>query len=315
MPVRKLENPPKNQDDRAPDATEVAPGVFVVRHRPVGFSAGLVPPLLLVILGASFLVYRSAASDWRGIFALLSGPSRDSAPLVKEAPALVLNDPPKPEAAEVAVAAAAAPAAPADASKDEPVKPKVTEPANPLEDIKREAEKTKEKIAELERLKEEEKTKQDRTAPARKKLPTLREQKLAEQRDRMIAGQRDLLRRQMSWMAEMQERQMREMANMQRRFMSRDFAGMPFPRFDGMADGGFLPGRQPQVPPRGLGNAPWPPQPGNLDDKEVVQKTPDGVRKFRRFQGPNGAQGFTFEFRSNDPLGVIPPPPEPKKFD
>ncbi len=87
---------------------------------------------------------------------------------------------------------------------------------------------------------------------------------------------------------------MRDMADMQRRFLGRDPAGMPFPAFPGMNmgmnNGGFLPG----VPPRGLRNAPAPPQPQPGDDgKEVVRKTPEGVTKFRRFQGPpNGSQGF-----------------------
>ncbi len=55
-------------DQPAPNSAEVAPGIYVVRPGPVGFSATLLPPLLLVILGAGFLIYRSAASDWRRRF-------------------------------------------------------------------------------------------------------------------------------------------------------------------------------------------------------------------------------------------------------
>jgi hypothetical protein len=286
-------------DEPAPNSAEVAPGVYVVRPRPVGFSAKLLPPLLLVILGAGFLIYRSTASDWRGVFALFSRSPRAmvSKPVAKQAPLLALNDAPKTEEPQ--------PVAPA-VTKEEPAKAKAEVPVNPLEDIKREAEKTKEKIAELEKLKEEEKAKQDSTSRQRQNMP----------RDRMIAAQRELLKRQMAWMAEIQERQMREMADMQRRFLGRDFAGMPFPAFPdmdmGINNGGFLPG----MPPRGLRNAPAPPQPQPGDDgKEIVRKTPEGVTKFRRFQGPNGSQGFIYEFRSNTPQAKVPPPPEPKRFD
>ncbi len=133
----------------------------------------------------------------------------------------------------------------------------------------------------------------------------------------MIAAQRELLKRQMAWMAEIQERQMRDMADMQRRFLGRDLAGMPFPAFPdmdmGMNNGGFLPGVH---SPEELRNAPAPPQPQPGDDgKEVVRKTPEGVIRFRRFQGPNGLQGFVQEFRSNGFQAEVPPPPEPKRFD
>lgn len=291
------------------DAAEVAPGVYIVRHRPSGISGGLLPPLLLVILGAGFLVYRSTASDWQGIFALFSGSSRAAArAAVTEPPALALNDPPKPVPAEIPKPAAPAPSPALEAPKAEPPQPK-EEPANPLEDIKREAEKTKEKIAELEKLKEEEKAKQDSTAPRRRNQPN--------DRDRMIAAQRELLRRQMAWMTEMQERQMREMADMQRRFMGRDFAGMPMPSFPGidMGNGGFRPGPPPLTPHRGLRGAQPPPQPGNPDGKEVVRKTPEGTTRIRRFQGPNGSGGVIFEFRSNPKPADVPPPPEPGRID
>jgi hypothetical protein len=326
MPAKNPENDLTVPKAHPSDSAEVAPGVFVVRSRPSGFSAGLLPPLLLVMLGANFLVYRTVASDWRGVFALFSRSS--PIPVAKEAPALVLNDPPKPAVPELVApvpepvapvpepVAPVVPAAP-EVAKEEPIKPKVEPPANPLEDIQREAEKTKEKIAELEKLKEEEKAKQDSTATERQKLPTQMDRMLAARQravERMLADQPELLRGPLGAIV---EGQMREMAEMPRRFMGRDFGNLPQPPFPGldMGNGGFPPGQQPRRAPWGLNNTPQPPQPGNLNGKEVVRKTPEGTTTVRRFRGPNGSQGMMFEFRSNNPRAAVPPPPEPRRFD
>ncbi len=176
-------------------------------------------------------------------------------------------------------------------------------PVNPLEDIKREAEKTREKIAELEKLKEEEKAKQESTSRQRRNVP----------RDRMIAAQRELLKRQMAWMAEIQERQMRDMADMQRRFLGRVLAGMPFPAFPdmdmGMYNGGFLPG----VPPRGLRIAPaaLPNLSLAMTARRVVRKTPRRASpSSAACRVPSGSWGFIYEFRSNTPQAEIPPAAE-----
>jgi hypothetical protein len=136
---------------------ELDASVIVVKHRPGGFSPLLLPPLLIVILGALFLGYRASESNWQGLswerLASLwpSHPNRHDA---TPGPDLALNslatDPastekeasPEPETGGASAEPATATASPTEKSE-----------AEFLDEIRRESERAKERNAELERVK------------------------------------------------------------------------------------------------------------------------------------------------------------------
>src|SRR5262249_23794448 len=135
-------------------------------------------PLLVVLIGTSFLAYRANSQEWRGFTALFE-PSAwawhwpSKAPETRPSPpALALTTPkarPAPDALEPAK-----PKPPkrdsADAPNAQPPAPATPKPdADPtLEDIRREAEKTRERLAELERIKEEEEKRLQETEKERR---------------------------------------------------------------------------------------------------------------------------------------------------
>ena len=145
---------------------------------------------------------------------------------------------------------------------------------DPLEDIRREAEATRERIAGLEKLKEQEARKLHEDADRRGRPGPINRRGAAPPRPTWSSEgsgrQSELLRRQLAAMAQLQVRQMERMAEIQRGFFN-DRRRMPWP-----------------VPP--------PPRPDFLPP-------PGGVARLREFQGPNGMRGFRIEFGPGGPGG------------
>ncbi len=278
--------------------SEISPGVFVVTQHPASLSAKLLPPLLLVMMCAGFLAYRNASADWRGISVLtewLNGPvvTPKLQPTVPATPALALKAEPEEPPAE-----------PAPETLTVEPAPKVE--IDPLGDIQRESEKEQARIAELEKIKAREEEKlaasedQRRNEQHREQLQKrhgIDPQQLAQ----IQAMQRELMRRHQEMFEQVNREQMDAMADMRQRFLGQGFPNTP---------------RLPvPAPGFGFGMAPLPPMPGIGDGKEneeVVKRTPDGGEtRFRRFNGPNGARGFVWQFRGGNGNMPVPPPPRP----
>lgn len=291
------------------------PDVIVVPLRPGRSTWPLVPPLLVVILGAGFLAYRASARDWRGasrLYEALAGLTPGPAQVrPAEPPAKALPKAEKPPVPKSEVVTAVTPAPAAEAKP----KPKATPEPDPLADIEREAEATRKRTAELESFKEKEAQKLAETEDERRRADR------REQRDRMFGRGlalppefEKMVRRQQEFIdgqvAAMLGRQQAEMDEFRKRF------------FDGHAQGFALgPQANPAAPPV------WPPmQPGfprpparrrNGGDapREGVFRTPDGgVGRFRQFQGPGGA-GFELHWQSGGGTADAPPPPRPRVVD
>jgi hypothetical protein len=194
-----------------------------------------------------------------------------------------------------------------------------------LEDIKREAEKTKERIAELEAFKEREAKKLEETAEerARDELQARRNNRRfgraipPAQIEAMIRAQQEQLARLMDEMRRgamgdmdaLQRRQAERFSELERRFfngrMGQPFAGpmpMPMPGF------GPLPGPD-----------------GGRMEKGVERLWRDprgGVARLREFRGPGGMRGFELHWRGGlaeaqdgDREDDVPPaPPRPDRL-
>jgi hypothetical protein len=296
MPDRPDPASPGDPEGEAPPVAPVDPNVIFVNERPSRGSARLLPPLLILLLGLTFLAYRVRSSDWRGLSALFE--TRATSPAVKAddpSKALALKtDPPPPAAAPKPEAALekATPLADKELPKAE------AKAADPLDDIRKEAEKTKEKIAELEKLKEREAKRLDDTADERaeqeRRERPLRRGLAQADIEKMLRRHRAMLDQQMAWMEQMHRQHRDRMSQMERDFFNgRMPMDMPMPGF-------------------------------NVPDRNRVRPGPDGifrlpnggVGRFRDFGGPNGPRGFVWEFRQGGPdAGQVPddtpPPPEP----
>ena len=277
-------------------------------YRPGGPSAKLLPPILLVLLGTAFLAYRARSHDWRGISSLFETRSKAAAvpPLARTVdppgilPELAPASVPKAEPAEKVVEAIIADTGKGpdkDQSEPKPTRTSKPEPVpgvDPREDIQREAEKTRARIADLEKLKDREARKLDETAADRQQADRLNRRFRAapvapEQFDRILRANQEQLGRQM---AAMQRKQMERMAAMQR-----DLFNL----------------RGPMRVPRSV--VP-PPRTDFADAPGRFLRPPEGeIAHFREFRGPNGERGFRFEFRQG-PGGPrrddVPPPPPPR---
>lgn len=289
---------PAARPQRRPLAADVEPEVIVVPYRAGRHSAKLLPPIVLLVLGTAFLAYRARSSDWRGLSALFEPRPRTAAP-----PAVA--PPPRPDepTAPLAVAEQAEPPAvaqPADKEKTEAKAKDETPPAatastaDPLDDIRREAETARERIAELEKLKEREAQKLDETADERERADRLNRslnprfnlgRMPRDQIERMLKAQDALLRQRLADLEQYHRRQMEQMAAIERDF----FGG------------------------RGRMFVPPPPLP-------EFRANPGGFR-FREFRVPNGPQVFRFELRPGGPPprpdddAPPPPRPAPRRFD
>ncbi len=314
-PEHASEEPLTERPGYQPVAAE-EPGVIIVPYRPGRHSAKLLPPIVLVLLGTGFLTYRARSNDWRGISSLFE--SRPNVVKAAAPPALALSTEPAPIVPEPLPPIAEKVGEPEKTEpklepksepepKPEPQPQRKPEPAaDPLDEIQREADATRQRIAELEKLKEREAQKLDETAEERERADRLNRRNTLRFRvgqqvppeviERMLRAQQAELRRQMQAMAEFQRRQMDQMAALQRDFFNDRDRMMRVP-----------PPPQPQLgrPER---------QAANPD--VVERKLPNGgIARFREFRGPNGQQGFQFEIRSreltNDDDTPIPPPPQP----
>ncbi len=267
---------------------ELPPGVYIVTQRPSSLSAKLLPPLFLIVVATGFLLYRTAAADWRGVSALVDW----FQPTTNQIQA-------KPEPTSVPSPAFAQNTEPANPAEPTP-EPRKAEPSpkvevDPLADIQREAEKEQARIADLEKHKAREEEKLAATENER------REEQQEEKFGRVNEMQRQFMRRHQQMFEQMQRQQMEAMRDMRERFLGR-----------GMGNAGRLP----MLPGPGFGFDMAPPLPGNGDDgEEVVRKTPDGGEtRFRQFKGPNGS-GFVWQFRGGNGNNLVPAPPKPRLRD
>ncbi|MFO0951078.1 MAG: hypothetical protein U0835_07995 [Isosphaeraceae bacterium] len=350
-----LEIDPELPPPHTPTPTE--PVVILVPERRSVSSALFLPPLILVLLGACFLSYRAASRDWRGFFALLEpAPPSTTAPEPKR-PAAVETpaSPAQPEPAAPAPPATNPPATVAPlAEADAAAKPSTPAPAVPAltppvaaaekpapaagaleekqtrEDIAREAEKTRDRIAELEKFKENQAKKLEETEDERR------------QADRENLFRRGMRFRIQPVPFEQVDKMIAEMRRQQEQFLAEHLGQLQ--KFERDF---FENGRAPQARPRGRANRPggWPPgigevvprgdaAPGAADGEEKVFRTPNGgTVRYRAFKGPGGMTGYQMRFQMEDggmgraapppPLpGIpdardqpVPPPPAPKVFD
>lgn len=308
------------------------PEILVVKEKPASGSAYLLPPLLIVLLGTAFLAYRTRADNWQGLSELFASgwTAPAKTPDVKDEPkAITLLDTPP-------ARATTPPSGELDLGP---------EPANPAaepeilagdaveKDIQAEAQKTRERIAELERLKAQEakelaetadeRRQADRQAPKRPRF-ALRGLPPGEI-EKMIEAQRAQLQEQLAWVAKIHERELKEMAEMQRRFL-RDGFDSPNPNWP--PQGLALPRPRLGAPllPRAAA-----PRGGENKPGDRVIRTPDGgLARLREFQSANGTRGFEWQWtpgqgrqnaaprRKFFPGDDTPPPPEPKpqrRFD
>lgn len=263
------------------------PGVIVVPYRSPQGSARLFPPILILMAGLLFLVYRSHTSDWRGLSALFETRVKASPePLAAAGSLLVENAEPAKNAEVPAVVSAPVEPLTATVEKESP-DPMKPEPmpelkVNPLDDIEREAEKTRERIAELERLKDRESQKLDESAGQRQ-----RADEFARRRNPK-ARQLEQLRQQIARFEQMRLKQMQN-----------GFFNAPMPPAPGIIPGPNLgrggmfamPGDVPAFPPGGVPAFP-----------------PGGVVRTWKFRDPNGMTAWGMTWRSGD---QVPPPPQP----
>jgi hypothetical protein len=300
------------------------PTVIVVKEQPSRGLALLLPPLFIVMIGAGFLAYRARANDWRGLAALFeTAPTRNLVakvdnPPTPSRPPLSVPDP-KPDAPVPQTEPEIPQTQPEPPTQAEP--PPTAKADDPFKtDIEAEAEKTREKIAELERLKEREAeelaaTEADRRAADRPapKLPRFQFRGIPpEEIEKLLQNQRE----QMAFAEKLMERQLREMAEMQRRFL-REGVDTPDPRWPPRFAIPMPRAEAPLLPRAG--------RPGAGNNGDRIIRTPDGgIARFRQFQGPNGAQRFEWRWESAQPPGArprfvpnepneddVPPPPRP----
>ncbi|MCA1686049.1 MAG: hypothetical protein LC745_08705 [Planctomycetia bacterium] len=262
-------------------------GFIVVPYRPGRQSAKLLPPILVVMLGTAFLAYRARVSDWRGLSSLFEPrPGMAAAASVvppvaqmADVPAVVVTAP-RPEPAPTAGKAE---------PKPEP-RPAAGNAADPLDDIRREAEATRERIVGLENLKEQEARKLDEAAARprddrRNRKFGVRPVPLEPiEIDRMIRVREEQTRRQI---AEFQRRESDLIAAMERDFFNA----------------------------RGRMRTPPPPPPLPIRDFPVepgrVRRPPAGaVARFRVSRGPNGLRLERYPGGPAD-ADIPPPPPRP----
>lgn len=274
------------------------PKIIVAPYQPEGASAAkLFPPILIVLLGVVFLAYRSRSADWRGISALFE---RRPPAAVPAAPA------PPPEAlakAEIPMPAATEPIVESEKSDDKKKKKDVKDAqatVEPIDEIEQQAEKTRARIAKLEKAKELAARKLDESADDRE-----RADRLARRNQRGLRGAvapqdlEKMLRAQQKALAQlMDQMQRRQMAWMNQR--QREFFGPMGPhttRAPGFPMPAPFPGFAPMLGPEGQ------PLPGN------------GVR-FREFRGPGGHRfEMHWEGRTlvpQDDRDEPPPPPVPR---
>ena len=297
------DNPPNPEPKPGP-----APGVFIVREGRAS-SGRLLPPVLIVLAGATFLAYRSGRADWRGLDAF----RRWSWPTITWTPPAAGKAGPRAGATHVpriqptpapgpslALKAPEPSPKPADAPRD-----KAASEADPLDEITREAERTKGRIAELERAKAEEARRLDETADERREADRASRGRPRLRLPGGIPADLDKLMREMqreqSAQFEAFERDARkQMEQMRRNFLGGRMPGMPgpgmgFPFDRGNARGGF---------------GGWPP----------------GVT-IRESRGPGGVRRFEMRWGNvprpprpdNDENDDVPPPPvpqpEPRRID
>lgn len=333
----------RNGDPTMPktEANATSDEVSSCRPRADRDTALWLPPVIVFMLGTAFLGYRSFVSDWRGVSALFEEipaaqpmePSRDGegdAPKLAQADATEpdvtskpTNDAPPaqppletdgPKLADNSDVQSQDDAHPRDAEvAPGPAKPVEPASVDPLDDIRREAEKTRERIAELERIKKKEEEKLAQTEEERRQDDQAnRRQNLEKQ----LEAHRKLFERQVAMMEEFQKRSMEQFEQMEREFLAgRGLPEMPnfgrLPRgFGAMPPGFFGP---PRIVPPHLNRAPRLAPPPGQRLPEEIKRMPDGtVGRFREFQGPNGMRGFVFQYNSEDqPPNDTPPPPAP----
>lgn len=291
--------------DRAGQTAD-EPEVIVVPYRAGKGSALFLPPLLILMLGAAFFVYRARSSDWRGISPLFeTAPAKPAAETPTTELALKTEPSPPPQLP-------VSPEAPKEPSKaqeqqpdavPEPPTPKPPE-VDPLDDIRREAEKTRERIAELEKLKEQASRKLDETADEREQADRLAHLKNKNQKGIPPRGLQRLHDAQREQLA-MFEQQIARMEQFHRQQLRRW----------GLNDREFFNGRMPRL-------VPSPPSPmsgfgmGLGPDLSRFRQGPDGI--FR--PAPGGARESFWGFRQGNPpaadAGNEPPaPPQPRVID
>ena len=193
-----------------PSAENVIDPTIVMMKRPSrGLSPLLLPPFLVVLLGGLFLTYRANADDWHGfsLDRLVAWAMPESIPIFVPKPE------PAPSPAPIVIPKTEVASNETRAKRTIPEVPIVPEEKlvapvqekaevaeiDPLEDIRREAQKTKERIAELEKLKNEESRKLAANERERKNERGMDPRRVPpEEIRRMIAAQQRRFDRQLA---------------------------------------------------------------------------------------------------------------------
>jgi hypothetical protein len=285
-----------------------------------------------VIVCALLLGYRSAETDWRGLtwdrlVALWPSPSPRTEPAAKpqaengSSSALALTS----KATEAASAEAVDAARPetteptadpnvVEAPKDSASLDKAQ--ATFLDEIRRESERTKERNAELERVKEEESKKLAESEDERRRAAEQQNRFRLRQRQQAQAGA-GAVNRQFA----ARERQFqREIEAMQQRFQ-REFAEMEAMQRRMMAE--MTPADRERLRQWGIGNPNNVPRPGRnpgvpgprmfMGIPQGNRNDPDNITEYQEFRGPGGSHGFII--RQQRRIGPGPRPdlgPDPR---
>jgi len=322
----------RSYDSAAVEAPEGAAagtpsGVFFVQVRPAREGWRFLPPLAIIALGVGFLTYRARSSDWQGLALNLPtsrrltsspppGPTPTPATTEVSRPAEV-SPPPTAPTAVAGPTAAPEPVPPAATpapaiTPETPAAPRAA--PDPLDDIRREAEATRRRTEELERLKAEQGRKLDESAAERefadrldhpqrgRGLKRLPRNPGADDLELVFEAHRREFRRQMERMTEIHRRQMESMGAMEREFFNGRQSPGPRPGFGfGFGFGPTAPGGMGVPnPPRGLQGSAFPPVDGQAPTLRIYRGT--GVSR--------GGETI-WSFRPADGRDTPPPTPTP----
>jgi hypothetical protein len=305
-----MQDPQDAFDAFGPEAPHVVPppgpAVLIVTVRRGRMLDALIPPALIALAAGLVLTYRGVQNEWDGL-------SLPWFTTVARAEPVAPKAPPRAPKVMTKVAAAPVPQAPPVVAPADPVPMPLAVPETKLtdaakakvwDDIELEARRTREQLAELERVKVEEDARAAAAPPP-----------IDRKAHRVRAAVKDInaiLKAQEQMHRRMAERQIGEMAGLHRRQVQ---------QLDGMRrgwmNGGGLPNRMGGRPGVPFPPRPVPPAPRHEAFADPNAEAPGGEPQvhieFRHLTGPGNLQGYVF--RRQTTVNAVGPPPLPRPID